>query len=146
MWDIREPEKSRCVNSLHVGDTASALTVSHDGTWLAIGGSKHRKGMISMCHVASREMTNSCEWKQGEGRVQCLEYTESNLVVGGNSRIVEHWNRNASTHVVDVVMSSSSVFSLAYDHEGGSGILCAGGSSSNINVLSSGDHMLCLCG
>lgn len=147
MWDLRERNKSKCVTSLAVGDTVSALKVSHDGNWLAVGGANHGKGIISLSHVASREITNSCEWNQGEGRVQCLEYTEGNLVVGGNSRIVEYWNRNATEHVVDVVTSNASVLSLGYDSIGDSGILCVGGSSTNINVFSDDrNHMMCLSG
>jgi hypothetical protein len=141
LWDARA--QGGCVQTVPVGELATALAVSECGNWLAIGGARGGKGRLSMCHVASRLVTGGGATASGSSRVQRLQFADNSLVLAGDTAAVEYWTSAGLEHVVSVPCSSPSVFGLCYDPF--SGLLGVAGSSQWIDILAMGrSHMLSL--
>jgi WD40 repeat protein len=142
LWDARA--QGGCVQTVPVGELATALAVSECGNWLAIGGARGGKGRLSMCHVASRLVTGGGATASGSSRVQRLQFADNSLVLAGDTAAVEYWTSAGLEHVVSVPCSSPSVFGLCYDPF--SGLLGVAGSSEWIDILamSARSHMLSL--
>jgi len=141
LWDARAPA---AVTTLVVGEIASALCVSDDGNWLAIGGAAKGAGCISLCHLATRVPMAQQRCKSGMVRVNSLVFTPTNLVAGGHGSSLEYWTVNNGEHQVSVRTSNASVYSLAYDPSVGT--LAAAGSSPIVDVFSAErSQMFALC-
>mmetsp|Transcript_9801 Transcript_9801/g.17273 ORF Transcript_9801/g.17273 Transcript_9801/m.17273 type:complete len:339 (+) Transcript_9801:174-1190(+) len=142
LWDLRLNADS-CVSTFKCGDIVSAVELSSDGNWLAVGGCRKNAGYVSMINMTARVETQTSACRGPSRRIQAISYAEGGLIVGGDSPVMEFWSRNAASHIVNTPTSMSSIYSLETNKT--SDLLYVGGSGKLIDVFSAErTHMMSL--
>lgn len=139
LWDLRA---KTCAQELNVGpaNVLSALAVSADENWLAVGGAgEDGRGCLGMVHIASR-MVTSCQATDHCGRVQNLRFSEANLLAAGDSAVLQFWTRNLAKLEVDIPTTTSSAYALC--HNATTGLVAVAGVDNCIDVFSADRTLL----
>jgi len=144
LWDRRA--KQNCVATLELDESpgrekvVTCTAADSEGNWLSFGGQDSKGfGRFRVIHVASRSLIQTSQTERHMSCVQTLDYSEgsggeTNLVCGGDSFDIEHWDKIGKKRIAKIRSSSPSNFTLCHSPKEKTNVMVAGGTSPFIDV------------